>query len=82
MLPEGWVELSDKDLDRLDAIDRMHQDRVHLRLETRIREEFRNEGALSYIVSPYDRCLILGHEWLSERLITRRCRVCNLWEAL
>jgi hypothetical protein len=40
------------------------------------------EGATKVITTPRDECLIVGHRWLPERMMTRWCRVCNVWEAL
>jgi hypothetical protein len=43
---------------------------------------FRREGATTVATVPADACAIVGHKWLPERLHTKWCRVCKLWEAL
>lgn len=80
-LPEDWVELTDKELDRLDQIDYNSLLNKHRRLEEKAKMEFRGEGALTVKTVPADRCHILGHQWVLERLHTVRCRTCNFWKS-
>lgn len=83
MLPEGWVQLTDEQLDELDKRDTYRLVMKHKYFEDRTKSWLRREaGASDVLTIPADRCIIVGHRWLPERLLTRRCSVCNLWEAL
>lgn len=81
-VPDGWVELTDADLDRLDLIENNQQIRKHSNLEVRVKAEFRKDGAIDVVTVPQDRCLILGHDWRGLPGMTRLCLTCKLWEAL